>query len=385
MKVVSDAIEPASVSPYEWRGEKKGSDVILTGYVPSPEAKADVDNAAGAAFPGMTMSDRIRIAAGEPKMDWIGAIKFSLAALAKLGTGTVTLGDKTFAIEGEAASPDAFAELLDINSRTLPASLVMVKSEVTPPRVSPYRFMAERGAGQVVLSGYAPSEKDKEAILDMVRGKFGPDQVVDKLVFASGAPQGFTAAIADGLHAVTRLAGGSFEMVDAALKIEGDAYYPAAADQVAGAAEEGKPADFVVTAEIGTRQDGQPAGSEHCRDLLTAELQRGRVAFQGAKAEIADDSYGLLDRVAATLVRCPDAKVEVGAHTDSEGSAARNRDLTQARAEAIVDYLVDAGVMRERLTPVGYGETKAIADNNTPAGRAQNRRIEFTVEVPGGG
>ncbi len=382
MKVVSDAIRPASVSPYEWEGEKNGSDVILTGYVPSPEARAEVERIAKAGFAGLKVSNRVRIAAGEPKMDWLGAIKFSLAALAKLGTGTVSLGDKTFAIQGEAASPDAFAELLGVNSHTLPASLDMAGWDVVPPKVSPYRFVAERGARQVILTGYAPSEKDKGAILDLVRAKFGTDEVVDRLAFASGAPAGFTTAIEDGLHAITRLAGGRIEMVDANLKIDGDAYNPAAAEQIAGALEEGKPESFTVAANIGVRQTGQPATIAHCRDLLVAELQRGRVEFQGAKAQIADDSYGLLDRVAATLVRCPEARVEIGAHTDAEGSAARNRDLTQTRAEAIVDYLVDAGVMREQLTPVGYGETRPVADNNTPAGRSQNRRIEFTMAMP---
>ena len=89
--------------------------------------------------------------------------------------------------------------------------------------------------------------------------------------------------------------------------------------------------------------------------------------------------------MSATVARCPDANIEVGAHSNSEGSTSRNRDRTQARAEAIVDYLVNAGVRRERLTAVGYGEDNPIADNDTDEGKAANRRIEFAVELPGGG
>ena len=59
--------------------------------------------------------------------------------------------------------------------------------------------------------------------------------------------------------------------------------------------------------------------------------------------------------------------------------------MTQARAEAIVDYLVDAGVERERLKAVGYGEDKPVAENSTKVGKAANRRIEFTVAIPEGG
>ena len=109
------------------------------------------------------------------------------------------------------------------------------------------------------------------------------------------------------------------------------------------------------------------------------------IAFDGNKADIAADSLGLLDRVSAAIARCPDAAVEVGAHSDNEGTTARNRDKTQARAEAIVEFLVSAGIKRERLTAVGYGEANPVGDNNTEAGRAANQRIEFSVALPDGG
>jgi OOP family OmpA-OmpF porin len=114
-------------------------------------------------------------------------------------------------------------------------------------------------------------------------------------------------------------------------------------------------------------------------------MKTGQIEFDGAKADITADSHGFLDRVATTIARCPETNIEVGAHTDSEGSASRNRDRTQARAEAIVDYLVDSGIRRERLTAVGYGEENPIADNGTDAGKAANRRIEFSVALPSDG
>src|SRR5207244_12413046 len=111
----------------------------------------------------------------------------------------------------------------------------------------------------------------------------------------------------------------------------------------------------------------------------------GHVDFEPAKASITADSFGLLDRMAAAMVRCPEVKVEVGAHTDAGGSASKNRDLTQSRAEAIVDYLVDVGIRRERLSAVGYGETKPVADNNTSQGQAPNRRAEMHRTTPAAG
>ena len=116
-----------------------------------------------------------------------------------------------------------------------------------------------------------------------------------------------------------------------------------------------------------------------------ADLKTGRIEFEGAKATLAETSLGLLDRVAGTLLRCGDIGIEVAAHANSDGSTSKNRDLTQARADAIVDYLVDAGVKREQLTAIGYGEDNPIADNATEEGKRANRRIEFVVQLPDGG
>lgn len=75
----------------------------------------------------------------------------------------------------------------------------------------------------------------------------------------------------------------------------------------------------------------------------------------------------------------------MAAHADADGSETKNRELTQARAKAVVDYLVDAGRKREQLTAVGHGGYNPIADNATEEGKRANRRIEFLVQLPNGG
>jgi outer membrane protein OmpA-like peptidoglycan-associated protein len=72
-------------------------------------------------------------------------------------------------------------------------------------------------------------------------------------------------------------------------------------------------------------------------------------------------------------------KVAVDGHTDSTGSTTANQTLSEARAKAVVDYLVAHGVAQSRITSTGFGGAKPVASNATEEGRAKNRRIEFRV------
>ena len=385
MRVVDTEITPATVSPYFWRAERTDGRVVLTGYVPSPQSRSQVTALAQSLFGGDTVDQRVRVAAGEPRMDWLGGIKFALGQLAKLSHGSVELGDKTYSIAGEAASSDAFVALADVNGRTLPASLALKQAAVVPPHVSPYRFAAERQGTGVVLSGDVASAVIHQQILDTVHRKFGAVAVADHLAFASGAPDGFTAASEAALQALSRLTGGRATVVDGAVTVSGYTYYPAAVGKIAEELESGLPSGFKVAADtVASREADQTVTANQCRDLMQGVLKAGGIGFEGGKSELTEDSEGILDRVSAVIARCPEAGVEVGAHSDSGGSATHNRDLTQARADAIVEYLVTAGIKRERLTAVGYGESKPVADNTTAAGKAANRRIEFTFSEPAG-
>jgi len=102
------------------------------------------------------------------------------------------------------------------------------------------------------------------------------------------------------------------------------------------------------------------------------------VTFEYDSAKLTAESTAVLDKVAASLVEWSDVNVEVNGHTDSKGADAYNMKLSQARAEAVRDYLVSKGVASSRLAAKGFGETKPIADNKTDEGRAQNRRVELT-------
>lgn len=103
------------------------------------------------------------------------------------------------------------------------------------------------------------------------------------------------------------------------------------------------------------------------------------VNFENNSATLMETSRPVLDDVAADLKAHPRLKVELEGHTDSVGAAAYNQGLSQRRAESVRDYLIAQGVSASQLTAKGYGETKPIATNDTPGGRAGNRRVVMSV------
>ncbi len=109
-----------------------------------------------------------------------------------------------------------------------------------------------------------------------------------------------------------------------------------------------------------------------------ASLVLQGVNFETGKATLLPESQTVLDGVAASLVDNPTVTVEVGGHTDNTGRRASNLKLSEARANAVRDYLIAKGVQASQLTARGYGPNQPVSDNTTVAGRAANRRVELT-------
>jgi outer membrane protein OmpA-like peptidoglycan-associated protein len=101
------------------------------------------------------------------------------------------------------------------------------------------------------------------------------------------------------------------------------------------------------------------------------------VNFDSGKATLKAESEEPLGKVLRTLLENPEVEVEIQGHTDNQGKAAMNRDLSKRRADTVKAWLVERGVAPDRMTSKGFGPDKPVADNATPEGRAQNRRIEF--------
>jgi outer membrane protein OmpA-like peptidoglycan-associated protein/outer membrane protein W len=134
-------------------------------------------------------------------------------------------------------------------------------------------------------------------------------------------------------------------------------------------------ADLCPNTPKGVQVDA--SGCPVVKEIKAALILEG-VTFASNSAEISPNAAKVLDEVSASLLAWPNVNIEIGGHTDSSGNDELNKKLSQARADSVRDYLVGKGVAAERITAVGYGEAKPIADNGTADGKRINRRVEVT-------
>jgi outer membrane protein OmpA-like peptidoglycan-associated protein len=106
----------------------------------------------------------------------------------------------------------------------------------------------------------------------------------------------------------------------------------------------------------------------------------GGVLFRSAESTLLSSAQVKLDQVAKALLDVPARNLIVEGHTDSRGSTSYNQDLSQRRADAVRDYLVQRGYPADRIQALGKGKGSPIADNASPEGRANNRRVEIVIE-----
>jgi len=144
--------------------------------------------------------------------------------------------------------------------------------------------------------------------------------------------------------------------------------------------------DNQLDAENAVDTAGGAPGAATSEDItlqnrLSTLLVRNPIIFESASAEIAAESIPSLDVLAGELAAIPDVSVLIAGYTDSDGEEDANLALSQARAEAVLGYLVTTGIDADRLTAQGFGEEFPVTDNVSQEGKALNRRIEILVQT----
>jgi outer membrane protein OmpA-like peptidoglycan-associated protein len=126
--------------------------------------------------------------------------------------------------------------------------------------------------------------------------------------------------------------------------------------------------------------DLQPIAAEPDANAPSSKpIALRNVFFETGSAALRSESSAELDRLAALLADAPALRIQINGHTDNVGDDASNQKLSEARAKAVQDYLLNKGIAAERLKFKGFGESQPVESNDTPEGRGRNRRTEFVV------
>lgn len=252
--------------------------------------------------------------------------------------------------------------------------------------VSPYTLTGTRlENGGILLDGYAQSELDRDRILATAETNF-PGMVTDnKISIAEGAPHtGWADVAVANINGLGKLDIGRFNMNDSNSNLTGRTLSTDIRSAVNGLVQSA-PNGYDMSASIDVPNTdaafvGEIRDESICQTLFDDLKSDAKVNFSYNRAEIRDmESAALLGKLASAAKQCSSFRVTVEGHTDADGQDIYNLDLSQRRADTVVAFLVSAGVNPANVSGVGYGESRPIASNDTPAGMAANRRIEFKV------
>lgn len=227
--------------------------------------------------------------------------------------------------------------------------------------------------GKVVVSGTVPDEATRQAVLTRAREVFGVDRVVDQLGVGNlVAPPNWSGyvqrIISSDLKQISR---GEIDIRGNVIDLEGEVANEAVRQQIVSDVATRVNTTYTVRSGLRIGAAGQDQVDLALADR-TIEFETGNSALTPAGREV-------LELLAPVLQRLTGRSFEVTGHTDAQGSRPQNIALSAARADAVRSYLIGKGVPAHSIVTSGAGPDRPIADNDTPEGRARNRRIELRV------
>lgn len=334
------------------------------------------------------------IGLGVPSPDWARAVAQGIAALDRLGGGTLTFSDGDVALVArQGTAQAAFDREVGQFEGALPEAFSLHAELPEPPDAAadeeegPPQFVATRSPeGLVQLRGRMPDDRTRAAVESFARARFGNSQVTDATRTVEGLPAGWAPRILAALEAMSLLHNGAVIVEPDKIDVSGTAGNPDARAEVARILTEqlGEGADFEIAVSYDKALDaelGLPT-PEECVAQINTVLSKRKITFAPGSDTIDAEARESIDKIAELMKQCQDVPMEIGGYTDSQGRESMNQELSQSRAEAVVNALLARRVLTSNLVAKGHGEEDPIADNSTEEGREANRRIEFKLIVP---
>ena len=240
--------------------------------------------------------------------------------------------------------------------------------------------------GLVQLRGRLSDENLRSVADSYAQARFGSAKVYTAARIVSDLPPNWPLRVLTGLEALSFLSNGYVTVTPDSIQIQGNTGKPDANAAIASLLAEklGAAEDFKIDVTYQKKLD--PVASAPTPDECEAEIKAiitvAKIDFEPGSSQMNAAALETMDDIAEVLKKCGDMKIEIQGHTDSQGREEMNEQLSQARAQSVLDELRARRVLTSSFSAKGYGETLPIADNGTEEGRETNRRIEFKLIRP---
>ncbi len=238
--------------------------------------------------------------------------------------------------------------------------------------------------GMVVLEGEVLNEAQRSQLVNLAIARFGEGNVTDNLTVSDlGALEpgasGRVTALGSLIFSLPEGSNGVATLTDTSLDFAGNVADEAAKNGLEGTLNGFGSVDTSSTLAIdATIIEGEIDTLQEEFDELEAEI-RENVTFATGSDVLNPTATETLDKAVALMNKYSLPVVDISGHTDDQGGAAANEALSGARAAAVAQYLIDAGISEDRIQSRGLGESVPIADNGTEEGRQENRRVELVA------
>lgn len=373
--VAIEPIEPtAPLSPPFVTVAVADGAVSLSGTVPDQATADAMFQAASTRWGSDNVIDTLIVDAGTGGSAWLPGVVRAIDRLSRLDVVSLRLTESGAALTGTAESAEEVSAVgTDLQAILGPDTVL--DNQLNVAALSAPSFEAELiEEGRVRLRGVMPDQAAIDGLVEAASAVHGSANVVNEMTVGADIDSpAYLAAIRGVFGAIDGLTPWRFSLEGGSASIEGQAI-----SEDAISTTENRLAISLAAAGLPFTSDLQ-VDPNAVATVLT-ELLEGTATFRVGSSELSPEATALLDEAVEILLANPTTRLRVEGHTDDVGSEADNQALSEARAQAVVDYLVAGGVEADRLVAVGLGESQPIADNDTADGRAQNRRIEFVVE-----
>ena len=356
----------------------------------SAESRAAILSAARAA--GLEGDVDCVIGMGVPSPNWSRASALSIASLASLGQGTITIANADITlVAAEGTAPDLFDKVVGELENALPEVFALHSVLPMPTNDSaagPPEFTATLSPeGQVQLRGRINDAMSRDIASSYAKARFGADQVHTATRVVTDLPADWPVRVLAGLEALSHLERGSVTVTPDNLQLRGMSHQEDTLAKVTGFLAsklgEAESYELALTYEEPPAPKDQPLSAELCAaQLAGAQASSGKISFEPGSATVAGGSSVVLDHIASILEKCGPIRLEIQGHTDSQGREGMNQALSQSRAQSILNELRARRIRTSAFIAIGYGESQPIASNDSEEGREANRRIEFRLILP---